>query len=131
MASSSSTQVPPIHRYKLVEGMELQINATGFSSDCNGKVEFQLKNCSRTWILHWGCTYRGNTNWFVPANLPSGTIYKQMALQTPFVKRGDAYNIVIELRDPKIHAIEFVLKDGMHEKCQVKIKSWKFPDQVT
>ncbi|XP_021284061.1 alpha-glucan water dikinase 2 isoform X3 [Herrania umbratica] len=37
-------------------------------------------------------------------------------MQTPFVKNGETYVVNIELRDPKIHAIEFVLKDGSHDR---------------
>ncbi|XP_057975075.1 alpha-glucan water dikinase 2 isoform X2 [Malania oleifera] len=43
-------------------------------------------------------------------------IYKQTAMQTPFMKSGEIYSIMIELQDPKVHAIEFVLKDGMHDR---------------
>ncbi|KAA8528379.1 hypothetical protein F0562_035734 [Nyssa sinensis] len=111
-------QVPVVYQFELGNGMQLQVNASGFSNGHNAKVELQLKNSSRTWILHWGCTYHGNMNWFIPpTDHPSGTeVYKQMALQTPFMKNGEIYSIVIELRDPKIDAIEFVLKDGIQDK---------------
>ncbi|KAF3946596.1 hypothetical protein CMV_027157 [Castanea mollissima] len=57
MASSkatSSTQVPRAHHFELVEGMQLQINVTGSSSGRYARIELQLKNCTTTWILHWG-----------------------------------------------------------------------------
>ncbi|XP_024976417.1 alpha-glucan water dikinase 2-like isoform X2 [Cynara cardunculus var. scolymus] len=55
--------------------------------------------------------------WFIPSSYPSGTtIHKKTALRTPFIKDGDAYVVVIELRDPKIHAIEFFLKETRHDK---------------
>ncbi|XP_010254601.1 PREDICTED: alpha-glucan water dikinase 2 isoform X2 [Nelumbo nucifera] len=120
MASSKSTngsQTPLVYHFELGEGMQLQVNVSGSSSGCNAKIELQLKNCSRTWILHWGGLYRGHMNWAIPADRPSGTrIYKQTALQTPLVKKGEIYSIIIELRDPKIHAIEFVLKDERHDR---------------
>ncbi|KAF7137206.1 hypothetical protein RHSIM_Rhsim07G0213400 [Rhododendron simsii] len=115
MASSNSSncvQISNVHHFELGDGMRLQVNVTGFSNGSNAKVELQLKNCSRTWILHWGCIYHGNKNWFIPADHPPGTIYKQMALQTPFTKSGDMYVIIIQLRDPRTDAIEFVLKDS-------------------
>ncbi|KAJ4701488.1 Alpha-glucan water dikinase [Melia azedarach] len=111
MATSKDKQVPRFHHFELVEGMKLQINISGSSSGRNVRVEFQLRNCTRTWILHWGFLYRGNTNWFIPTENP-----KLGALQTPFVKSGETYAVNIELRDPKIQAIEFILKDGSHDR---------------
>ncbi|TXG52640.1 hypothetical protein EZV62_021809 [Acer yangbiense] len=110
MATSKDKQVPRIHHFELVEGMKLQINVSGSLNGRDVRVEFQLKNCTRIWILHWGILYRGNVNWFAPAEHP-----KQGSLQTPFTKRGETYVVIVELRDPKIHAIEFVLKDGSHD----------------
>ncbi|KAI8548466.1 hypothetical protein RHMOL_Rhmol07G0275800 [Rhododendron molle] len=118
MASSNSSnyvQISNVHHFELGDGMRLQVSVTGFSNGSNAKVELQLKNCSRTWILHWGCIYHGNKNWFIPADHPPGTIYKQMALQTPFTKSGDMYVIIIQLRDPRTDAIEFVLKDSRND----------------
>ncbi|KAJ0695313.1 putative transferase [Helianthus annuus] len=66
----------------------------------------------RVWIL-----FVSGRKWFVPSFYPSGTtVYKKAALSTPFIKNGDAYVLEIELRDPKIHAIEFVLKNARHDK---------------
>ncbi|KAK1554436.1 hypothetical protein Q3G72_012125 [Acer saccharum] len=111
MATSKDKQVPRIHHFELVEGMKLQINVSGSLNGRDIRVEFQLKNCTRIWILHWGILYRGNVNWFAPAEHP-----KQGSLQTPFTKRGETYVVIVELQDPKIHAIEFVLKDGSHDR---------------
>ncbi|KAH9746640.1 alpha-glucan water dikinase 2 [Citrus sinensis] len=111
METSEDKQIHRVHNFELVEGMKLQINVSGSSIGRNVRVQFQLRNCARTWILHWGFLYRGNTNWFIPAEHP-----KQGALQTPFVKSGEIYLVTIELRDPKIHAIEFILKDGIHDR---------------
>ncbi|KAJ4963695.1 hypothetical protein NE237_023634 [Protea cynaroides] len=113
MASPKSTNHPQVWQFNLEEGMQLQVNVFGSSNGRNARVELQLTNCSRTWILHWGGLYHGQKNWVIPADHPCGTrTYKQTALQTPFMMSGGIYLIVIELRDPKIRAIEFVLKDG-------------------
>ena len=37
-----------------------QIYETGSSSGQNARIELQLKNCTTTWILHWGYLYRGD-----------------------------------------------------------------------
>ncbi|XP_043712180.1 alpha-glucan water dikinase 2 isoform X2 [Telopea speciosissima] len=117
MATPKSTNHPQVWHFNLEEGMQLQVYVFGSSNGCNSRVELQLKNCSRTWILHWGGLDRGQKNWVIPADHPCGTkTYKQIALQTPFMRSGDIYLIVIELRDPKIHAIEFVLKDGSRDR---------------
>ncbi|KAF5194960.1 Alpha-glucan water dikinase protein [Thalictrum thalictroides] len=121
MASSSqftsNTQIPLVHQYDLGEGMLLQVKVYKSSHDSNTKVELQLRNCSKLFLLHWGAIYHGQTNWVLPADRPVGTkLFKQYALQTPFVKSGDIFFITIELRDQKIHAIEFVLKDERHDK---------------
>ncbi|KAK8580431.1 hypothetical protein V6N13_143528 [Hibiscus sabdariffa] len=118
MAASSSVQVPQVLHFQLIDGMQLQINVSGCSNKRNARVELQLKNCTRTWILHWGFLYHGNLNWYIPCGEDSSGAksYKQGALQTPFVKNGDIYVLNIELRDPKIHAIEFVLKDGNQDR---------------
>ncbi|KAF7817051.1 alpha-glucan water dikinase 2 isoform X1 [Senna tora] len=120
MASSSATnsvQVPRLYHFDLIEGMQLEINISGSSERRNVRIEFQLKNCTRAWILHWGFVFHGNKNWFIAADDSSGgKIYKHGALQSQFVKHGQIYLFIIELRDPKIQAIEFVLKDGPHDR---------------
>ncbi|WOH14790.1 hypothetical protein DCAR_0934313 [Daucus carota subsp. sativus] len=128
--ASTASGVGKVDHFKLSDGLELQVNVTGFTNGHNAKVELQLKNSSRAWILHWGCTYHGNTKWFFPVDRPPGTaVYKQMALQTPFVKRGDVDVILIDLRDPKIHAIEFVIKDGRYDKW-LKLGQGNFQIQI-
>ncbi|KAK9072122.1 hypothetical protein SSX86_008554 [Deinandra increscens subsp. villosa] len=117
MASLKSSKCTEIKEIKFHDGMVLQGDVSVFSSGHNAKVKLQLRNCSETWILHWGCISNGNKKWFVPSFYPSGTtVYKKAALCTPFIKDVDAYVVDIELRDPKIHAIEFVLKNSRHDK---------------
>ncbi|XP_020533738.1 alpha-glucan water dikinase 2 isoform X2 [Jatropha curcas] len=111
--ASASSKAPRVQHFQLVDGMQLQINASGSLNGHNVRIELQLKNCTRTWILHWGCVYRGNPNWYIPTEQSSGTkSYKQGALQTPFTKNGELYVVNIEIQDSKFHAIEFVIKDG-------------------
>ncbi|KAF6166769.1 hypothetical protein GIB67_005645 [Kingdonia uniflora] len=119
MSSSKSTGilVPLIHKFDLGGGTQLQVKVSGSSKGCNAKIEFQLNNCSKPWLIHWGGLYRGQTNWVLPACRSTGTItYKQNAFQTPFMKSDDFYLITIELQDPKIDFIEFILKDEDHNR---------------
>ncbi|KAK9163424.1 hypothetical protein Syun_004326 [Stephania yunnanensis] len=115
MASSCTTgysHLPLVHHFELGEGMQLQVTVFGSLKWGNAKVELQLRNCSNMWILHWGIVYHGQKNWVLPNEHPAGTkSYGQTALQTPFSKNGDVYMVILELRDPKAQAIEFVLKE--------------------
>ncbi|KAF2323959.1 hypothetical protein GH714_004747 [Hevea brasiliensis] len=110
MASSGTARV---EHFQLVDGMQLQINVSGSLNGPNVRIELRLKNCTRAWILHWGFVNHGNPNWFIPSEQsPGSKSYKQGALQTPFTKSGEFYVVNMELRGPKFHAIEFVLKDS-------------------
>ncbi|XP_065880881.1 alpha-glucan water dikinase 2 isoform X2 [Euphorbia lathyris] len=109
----ASSKTRPIQHFQLVDGMQLQMIVSGSLNGNNVRIELQLKNCTRVWVLHWGCIFQGNPNWFIPTDSSSGTkSYRQGALQTPFTKSGELYIVKIELRDPILRAIEFVLKDG-------------------
>ncbi|KAF3776216.1 Alpha-glucan water dikinase 2 [Nymphaea thermarum] len=91
------------------------------------RVDFRLSNCSRPLVLHWGGLYRASTNWVLPTDRPPGTKnYRDGALQTPFTKSGDMFLVTIEVRDPKLHAVEFVLKDEAHNKWLVVNKGLVF-----
>ncbi|CAN1825825.1 Alpha-glucan water dikinase 2 [Linum perenne] len=114
MAASKVSPTPRAHQFQLVDGMQLKINVSGSLNGRNVRVELQLHHCTRTWVLHWGCTFPGNKSWFIPTDVSNS--YKPGALQTPFTKSGDLYVVNIELRDPKVIAIEFVLKDGSHDR---------------
>ncbi|KAK9096999.1 hypothetical protein Sjap_022496 [Stephania japonica] len=120
MASSSTasySHLPLVHHFELGEGMQLQVKVSGSLKWGNAKVELQLRNCSNLWFLHWGIVYHGQKNWVLPNERPTGTIsYGQTALLTPFLKNGDVYMIILELRDPKAQAIEFVLKEVGHNR---------------
>ncbi|KAI9097467.1 hypothetical protein K1719_025238 [Acacia pycnantha] len=120
MASSSAgnnSQIPRVHHFDLIDGMQLEIHISGSAERHNTRIEFKLKNCTGTWILHWGFLFRGNMNWFIAAdNSSGGKSYQHGALQSQFMKHGQIHVVIIELRDPNIHAIEFVLKDGPHDR---------------
>ncbi|RDY04427.1 Alpha-glucan water dikinase 2, partial [Mucuna pruriens] len=116
---------PRVLHFDLIEGMQLAINISGSLEKRNVRIDFQLKNCTRTWILHWGFVFNGNKNWFIPAgNSSGGKSYKQGALQSQFTKNGQIYVLIIELRDPSIHAIELKLN---HSNFQIEIPASDAP----
>ncbi|XP_064981719.1 alpha-glucan water dikinase 2 isoform X5 [Musa acuminata AAA Group] len=110
-----SRQTAVVHRFDLGDGIQLQANV---NRDSNSSITtIELLNCSRPLILHWGGICSGKNHWVLPNHYPPGSkIYKGEALQTPFAKKGATYSITIELHDPKIDAIEYVLKDEKHHK---------------
>ncbi|ERN14344.1 hypothetical protein AMTR_s00033p00208970, partial [Amborella trichopoda] len=94
------------------------VNVRAASNGNPTRVDFQLTYCRRELLLQWGGLYHGQTNWVLPSDRrPYGTrTWKDHALQTPFAKHGETWLLTIEMRDTRIHAIEFVLKDEIQDK---------------
>ncbi|XP_031495400.1 alpha-glucan water dikinase 2 [Nymphaea colorata] len=106
-----------LHKFDIEGGSKLQVNVLRNVNGYVTRVDFRLSNCSRPLVLHWGGLYPASTNWVLPTDRPPGTKnYRDWALQTPFTKSGDMFLVTIEVRDPKLHAVEFVLKDEAHNK---------------
>ncbi|KAE9449924.1 hypothetical protein C3L33_18166, partial [Rhododendron williamsianum] len=60
---------------------------------------------------------QANRKWVLPTPHPEGTkVYKNQALRTPFVKTGSDSFLKLEIADPSIQAIEFVIFDEQHNK---------------
>ncbi|WOL20108.1 alpha-glucan water dikinase 2 isoform X2 [Canna indica] len=115
LKSGADRQAPIVHIFDLGEGMKLQAKVCRDNNVSN--ITIEILNCSRQLVLHWGGIYRGKSRWVLLDSYPSGTkIYKGEALQTPFVKKADTCSITIELKDPKLEAIEFVLKDETNHR---------------
>ncbi|VAI85789.1 unnamed protein product [Triticum turgidum subsp. durum] len=55
--------------------------------------------------------------WLLPSRRPDGTtVYKNKALRSPFVKSGDNSTLRIEIDDPAVQAIEFLVFDEARNK---------------
>ncbi|KAG5522132.1 hypothetical protein RHGRI_034352 [Rhododendron griersonianum] len=81
------------------------------------QINIQVTNGSGPLLLHWGAIQNINAKWVLPTPHPEGTkVYKNQALRTPFVKTGSDSFLKLEIADPSIQAIEFVIFDEQHNK---------------
>ncbi|RWR94050.1 alpha-glucan water dikinase, chloroplastic isoform X1 [Cinnamomum micranthum f. kanehirae] len=104
-------------RFNLDGGSELQIDVKTPASGSLTQVNMQVTNSSNSLILHWGALHDRKKEWTLPPRRPSGTkIYKNRALRTPFVKTGSESSLTLEIDDPDILAIEFLILDEAQNK---------------
>ncbi|XP_006841018.2 alpha-glucan water dikinase, chloroplastic isoform X1 [Amborella trichopoda] len=96
---------------------ELQISVDESNPGSLFQINIQVTNSSPSLTLHWGTIHDGQQNWKLPSRHPEGTQnYKNRALRTPFVKSGENSFLKIEVDDPQIKAIEFLLFDESQNK---------------
>ncbi|XP_077244216.1 pyruvate phosphate dikinase, PEP/pyruvate binding domain-containing protein [Tasmannia lanceolata] len=104
-------------KFNLDGNSELQIGVGAPASGSLTQVDIQVTNNSSSLVLHWGAVYDRQKNWVLPSRRPNGTkLYKNRALRTPFVKSGTDMVLKIEIDDPKIRAIEFLILDEARNK---------------
>ncbi|XP_021743087.1 alpha-glucan water dikinase, chloroplastic-like [Chenopodium quinoa] len=98
-------------RYNLDGDIELQVSVSPMSSGCISKMEIVVTNShDDNIVLHWGGIRDGKEKWVLPSRRPEGTkVHKDRALRTPFQKSGSGSSLSIEIDDPEIHAIEFLI----------------------
>uniref|UniRef100_A0A2N9ILR4 Uncharacterized protein n=1 Tax=Fagus sylvatica TaxID=28930 RepID=A0A2N9ILR4_FAGSY len=104
-------------KFNLEGNIELQV---GFSTPGPGaatQVDIQVTYGSDSLLLHWGLIRDRKEKWVLPSRRPDGTkVYKNKALRTPFVKSGSNSFLKIEIDDPEIQAIEFLILDEAQNK---------------
>ncbi|PRQ40177.1 putative alpha-glucan, water dikinase [Rosa chinensis] len=99
-------------KYNLDGNIELQVYVDASSPGSATKVEFQVSYGSDSLVLHWGGIKDRKEKWVLPSRRPDGTKeYKKRALRTPFAKSGSNSVLKIEIDDPAIQAIEFLIVD--------------------
>ncbi|KMS97340.1 hypothetical protein BVRB_6g155850 isoform B [Beta vulgaris subsp. vulgaris] len=98
-------------RYNLDGDIELQVTVSPLSSGCISKVEILVTNShDDNLVLHWGGIRDGKEKWVLPSRRPEGTrVHKDRALRTPFQKSGSGSSLNIEIDDPAMQAIEFLI----------------------
>ncbi|KAI3779441.1 hypothetical protein L2E82_09160 [Cichorium intybus] len=80
-------------------------------------VEIKLTNSRDHLYLHWGGLRNIKEKWVLPNRRPEGTkVYKERALRTPFVKSGSNSFLKVEIDDPSIQALEFLIVDEAKNK---------------
>lgn len=104
-------------KFKLDENIELQVDVSVPTSGSIRRVNILVTNTGGSLLLHWGAIRDRKDKWALPSRCPDGTqVYKNRALRTPFLKSGSNSTLTIEVDDPAIEAIEFLLLDEAHNK---------------
>ncbi|XP_022735440.1 alpha-glucan water dikinase, chloroplastic-like isoform X2 [Durio zibethinus] len=97
--------------------IELQVDASASTSGSITQVHFRIMYSSDSLLLHWGAIRDRNEKWVLPSRQPEGTKnYKNRALRTPFVKSGSSSYLKLQIDDPRIQAIEFLIFDEAQNK---------------
>lgn len=104
-------------RFNLDGNSDLQVRVSFPDAGSISQVDLQVTNSSNSLVLHWGAICDRNEKWILPSRYPDGTrVYKDRALRTPFVKTGSNSFLNIEIDDPAILAIEFLILDEAQNK---------------
>ncbi|CAM8982027.1 unnamed protein product [Rhodiola kirilowii] len=104
-------------KFILDSGIELQVDVSTPSQGSTFQLDFKVPNCSNSLTLHWGGIRDSNGKWVLPSRRPDRTkVYKNKALQTPFITSGSSKILKLEIDDPSIHAIEFLIVDEAQNK---------------
>ncbi|KAI6694871.1 hypothetical protein NL676_022581 [Syzygium grande] len=104
-------------KFNLDGDIELKVEVSAPVPGSMTQVEIQVTCSSDTLILHWGAIRDKKEKWILPSRHPDGTkVYKNRALRTPFVKLGANSFLKIEIDDPTIKAVEFLILDEAPNK---------------
>ncbi|KAJ4974404.1 hypothetical protein NE237_007578 [Protea cynaroides] len=96
---------------------ELKIDVNIPTQGKGFQVNIHVTNISDSLVLHWGGVSYEKKNWVLPSSQPDGTkLYKNRALRSPFLKSGSDSLLKIEITDPQIQAIEFLILDEARNK---------------
>ncbi|KAL5225848.1 hypothetical protein ABZP36_012487 [Zizania latifolia] len=101
-----------VERFNLDSSSELQVTLNPAPQGFVAEINLEVTNTSGSLILHWGALLRDRSEWNLPSQKPDGTtVYKNKALRTPFIKSGDNSTMRIQIDDPAVQAIEFLIFD--------------------
>nr|XP_043613595.1 alpha-glucan water dikinase, chloroplastic-like [Erigeron canadensis]XP_043613596.1 alpha-glucan water dikinase, chloroplastic-like [Erigeron canadensis]XP_043613597.1 alpha-glucan water dikinase, chloroplastic-like [Erigeron canadensis] len=101
-------------KYILEGDIEMQVDVKISSIP---SVEIRLTNSTDHLYLHWGGLRNINEKWLLPGRRPEGTkVYKDRALRTPFIKSGSNSFLKVEIDDPSIQSLEFLIVDEAKNK---------------
>nr|TKW21402.1 hypothetical protein SEVIR_4G161000v2 [Setaria viridis]TKW21403.1 hypothetical protein SEVIR_4G161000v2 [Setaria viridis] len=106
-----------VGKFTLDSNSELQVAVNPASQGSVTEIDLEVTNTGGSLILHWGALCPDRRDWLLPSRRPDGTaMYKNRALRTPFVKSGDNSTLRIEVDDPAVQAIEFLIFDETQNK---------------
>ncbi|XP_031124522.1 alpha-glucan water dikinase, chloroplastic [Ipomoea triloba] len=104
-------------KFNLDGDIELQVDVKPPTSGHITVVDFKVTGDIDGLFLHWGAVKSGKDKWILPHRRPDGTKdYKNKALRTPFVKSGSNAMVRLEIDDPAIQAIEFLIFNEVQNK---------------
>ncbi|XP_024023864.1 alpha-glucan water dikinase, chloroplastic isoform X2 [Morus notabilis] len=104
-------------KFNLDGSIELQVVVSAPMPGSPTQVEIQVTYSSDSLLLHWGAVKDRKEKWVLPSRQPGGTKeYKNRALRTPFSKSGSNSFLKIEIDDPEVQAIEFLIVDERKNK---------------
>ncbi|KAG6654998.1 alpha-glucan water dikinase, chloroplastic isoform X2 [Carya illinoinensis] len=104
-------------KFNLNENIELQVGVSSPAQGAVTQLDIQVSYGSDSLVLHWGLICDRKEKWVLPSRRPEGTkVYKNKALRTPFMKSGSTSFLKIEIDDPEIQAIEFLVLDEDQNK---------------
>ncbi|WVZ52550.1 hypothetical protein U9M48_003598 [Paspalum notatum var. saurae] len=105
-------------RFGLDSNSELQVSVNPAPEGSVTEVELVATNTSGSSLsLHWGALQQGRRDWVLPSRRPDGTTtHEDAALRTPFKSLGSNSTIKIEIDDPAVELIEFVVIDEAQNK---------------
>ncbi|XP_047078061.1 alpha-glucan water dikinase 1, chloroplastic-like isoform X1 [Lolium rigidum] len=106
-----------VGRFNLESNSELQVTVNPAPQGAIAEINFEATNTSGSLVLHWGALRPDRGEWLLPSRRPDRTTtFKNQALRTPFVKSGDNSTLRVEIDDPAVQAIEFLLFDEAQNK---------------
>ncbi|XP_047078965.1 alpha-glucan water dikinase 1, chloroplastic-like isoform X2 [Lolium rigidum] len=134
-----------VGRFNLESNSELQVTVNTAPQGAIAEINFEATNTSGSLVLHWGALRPDRGEWLLPSRRPDGTTtFKNQALRTPFAKvflactnalcvttkylclmvcilsvtmqSDDNSTLRVEIDDPAVQAIEFLLFDEAQNK---------------
>ncbi|KAK4423858.1 Alpha-glucan water dikinase, chloroplastic [Sesamum alatum] len=120
LAADASAEVHA-EKFHLDGNIELQVDVRPPTSGSASQVNIVVTSSSDSLILHWGAIKGQKDNWILPQRRPVGSmVYKNKALRSPFVKSGSKAILRIEIEDPEVRALEFLIFDEAQNKWYKK-----------
>ncbi|KDP26632.1 hypothetical protein JCGZ_17790 [Jatropha curcas] len=106
-----------VGKFNLDGNVELQVSVNHPTVGSPTQVNIQINYSSDSLLLHWGGKHDRKENWVLPSCRPDGTKnYKNRALRSPFVKSGPNSHLKIDIEDPEIQGLEFLIFDEARNK---------------
>ncbi|XP_042439164.1 alpha-glucan water dikinase 1, chloroplastic-like [Zingiber officinale] len=103
--------------FKLDTHSELEVTVHDCTSSSPIQIEFKVSNTNGSLVLHWGVIHQGRNDWSLPSCHPERTqLYNNEALRTGFTKLGSISSLKLEIEDPEVQFVEFLILDETANK---------------